>query len=43
MLCCEPVNVLRRAHRVGYETSSAFVAAFRRENGVTPAGYFARA
>ncbi len=34
----EPVaNVARR---VGYETSSAFVAAFRRETGTTPAAYF---
>jgi AraC-like DNA-binding protein/quercetin dioxygenase-like cupin family protein len=28
------------ARRVGYETPSAFVAAFRRETGVTPADYF---
>jgi AraC-like DNA-binding protein/quercetin dioxygenase-like cupin family protein len=28
------------ARRVGYETASAFVAAFRRETGLTPAGYF---
>ena len=28
------------AHRVGYATASAFVAAFRREVGVTPADYF---
>lgn len=28
------------AERVGYETTSAFVAAFRRETGVTPADYF---
>jgi AraC-like DNA-binding protein len=35
----EPVgNVARRA---GYETTSAFVAAFRRETGTTPAAYFA--
>lgn len=34
----EPVaNVARR---VGYESSSAFVAAFRRETGITPAVYF---
>ncbi|MGH3171788.1 MAG: AraC family transcriptional regulator [Trebonia sp.] len=34
----EPVS--RVAHRVGYETTSAFVAAFRRETGITPAAYF---
>ncbi len=28
------------ARRVGYETTSAFVAAFRRETGVTPGSYF---
>ncbi len=32
----------RVAHRVGYETPSAFIAAFRRETGVTPAAYFTR-
>lgn len=32
----------RIAYRVGYETPSAFVAAFRREIGVTPAAYFGR-
>ena len=37
----EPVG--RVAHRVGYQTPSAFVAAFRRETGLTPAAYFARA
>ena len=37
----EPVG--RVAHRVGYETPSAFVAAFRRETGITPAAYFASA
>jgi len=31
----------RVAHRVGYQTPSAFVAAFRRETGLTPAAYFA--
>jgi len=36
----EPVG--RVARRVGYETPSAFVAAFRRETGLTPAAYFAR-
>jgi len=35
-------SVGRVAHRVGYETASAFVAAFRRETGVTPAAYFTR-
>ncbi|MEU5979995.1 helix-turn-helix transcriptional regulator [Streptomyces sp. NPDC047315] len=34
----EPLNRVARA--VGYETVSAFVAAFRRETGVTPGGYF---
>jgi AraC-like DNA-binding protein len=34
----EPVGNVAR--RVGYETSSAFVAAFRRETGTTPAAYF---
>jgi AraC-like DNA-binding protein/quercetin dioxygenase-like cupin family protein len=34
--------VARVAHRVGYQTPSAFVAAFRRETGQTPAAYFAR-
>jgi len=29
------------ADRVGYETASAFVAAFRRETGITPGRYFA--
>ncbi|HEY3717323.1 MAG TPA: helix-turn-helix transcriptional regulator [Jatrophihabitantaceae bacterium] len=28
------------ARRVGYDTASAFVAAFRRETGVTPGAYF---
>jgi AraC-like DNA-binding protein/quercetin dioxygenase-like cupin family protein len=36
----EPVS--RVGPRVGYETPSAFVAAFRRETGVTPATYFER-
>lgn len=31
------------AHRVGYATPSAFVAAFRREVGTTPAEYFGEA
>jgi AraC-like DNA-binding protein/quercetin dioxygenase-like cupin family protein len=34
----EPVGNVAR--HVGYETSSAFVAAFRRETGLTPAAYF---
>jgi AraC-like DNA-binding protein/quercetin dioxygenase-like cupin family protein len=34
----EPVGSVAR--RVGYESASAFVAAFRRETGVTPAAYF---
>lgn len=32
--------VSRVARAVGYESTSAFVAAFRRETGVTPAAYF---
>ncbi|MET9144738.1 helix-turn-helix domain-containing protein [Streptomyces sp. NPDC018057] len=36
----EPVG--RVAERVGYATPSAFVAAFRRVTGSTPAAYFAR-
>ncbi len=32
--------VTRVAGRVGYDTPSAFVAAFRRETGQTPAAYF---
>ena len=32
----------RVAGRVGYETPSAFIAAFRRLTGVTPAAYFGR-
>jgi AraC-like DNA-binding protein len=35
----EPVS--RVAGRVGYDTPSAFVAAFRRETGQTPGSYFA--
>jgi AraC-like DNA-binding protein/quercetin dioxygenase-like cupin family protein len=34
----EPVGNVSR--RVGFETASAFVAAFRRETGMTPAAYF---
>lgn len=36
----EPIGKV--AHRVGYQTPSAFVAAFRRETGLTPAAYFAQ-
>lgn len=32
----------RIAARVGYETPSAFIAAFRRGTGTTPAAYFGR-
>ena len=34
----EPVS--RVAGRVGYDTPSAFVAAFRRETGQTPGSFF---
>jgi AraC-like DNA-binding protein len=34
----EPISVV--ADRVGYQTASAFVAAFRRETGLTPGAYF---
>lgn len=34
----QPVGSVAR--RVGYDTPSAFVAAFRRETGLTPGGYF---
>jgi AraC-like DNA-binding protein len=34
----EPVGNVAR--QVGYESVSAFVAAFRRQTGVTPAKYF---
>jgi len=34
--------VSRVAPRVGYETASAFIAAFRRETGLTPSAYFTR-
>jgi AraC-like DNA-binding protein len=33
-----PVSAVAR--RAGYDTASAFVAAFRRETGLTPAAYF---
>jgi AraC-like DNA-binding protein len=32
--------ISRVAHRVGYRTASAFITAFRREIGTTPAAYF---
>ena len=38
-LLAEGDPVSPAAHRVGYETASAFTAAFRRETGVTPAAY----
>jgi AraC-like DNA-binding protein len=34
------VPVIEVARQVGYESASAFVAAFRRETGITPARYF---
>jgi AraC-like DNA-binding protein len=34
----EPIGAV--ADRVGYHTPSAFVAAFRRETGLTPGAYF---
>jgi len=34
----QPVSSVAR--RVGYESTSAFVAAFRQETGLTPAAYF---
>ncbi|MGA2209434.1 MAG: helix-turn-helix transcriptional regulator [Acidimicrobiales bacterium] len=38
LAAAEPVGNIAR--RVGYETTSAFVAAFRRETGLTPSAYF---
>ncbi len=32
----------RAVSKVGYDTPSAFIAAFRRLTGVTPAAYFGR-
>jgi len=40
-LLAEGQAVATVADRVGYQTASAFVAAFRRETGVTPGRYFA--
>jgi AraC-like DNA-binding protein len=36
-------SVTRVAHDVGYASTSAFVAAFRRTTGTTPGAYFAMA
>lgn len=40
-LLAEGLDVTRVAVDVGYQTSSAFIAAFRRELGTTPGRYFA--
>ena len=40
-LLAEGYSVSQVADRVGYATPSAFVAAFRRVTGHTPAAYFA--
>ncbi len=40
-LLAEGLDVTRVALDVGYQTSSAFIAAFRRELGTTPGRYFA--
>ena len=34
----DPVSAVAR--RAGYDTASVFIAAFRRETGLTPAAYF---
>jgi AraC-like DNA-binding protein len=39
-LLAKGMPVTNVAHRVGYDSASAFVAAFRRALGVTPASYF---
>lgn len=39
-LLADGLPVTRVAARIGYESASAFVAAFRRETGLTPAAYF---
>lgn len=41
-LLAEGLPIARIAERVGYATPSAYVAAFRRDVGVTPGRYFAR-
>jgi AraC-like DNA-binding protein/quercetin dioxygenase-like cupin family protein len=41
-MLAEGQAVSRVAGRVGYDTSSAFTAAFRRETGITPSGYFSQ-
>lgn len=41
VLLAQQTPVSRVARRVGYDTTSAFVAAFRRHTGVTPGAYFA--
>jgi AraC-like DNA-binding protein len=38
----DPGTAGRVAYRVGYETPSAFIAAFRRLTGVTPTTYLGR-
>jgi AraC-like DNA-binding protein len=40
VLLAQDVPVSRVARRVGYDTTSAFVAAFRKHTGVTPGAYF---
>lgn len=40
VLLAQDVPVSRVAKRVGYDTTSAFVAAFRKYTGVTPGAYF---
>ena len=40
-LLAEGLDVTRVAVDVGYQASSAFIAAFRRELGTTPGRYFA--
>jgi AraC-like DNA-binding protein len=41
-LLADGASVANAAHRVGYAKPSAFVAAFKREIGVTPTQYFGR-
>jgi AraC-like DNA-binding protein len=40
VLLAQDAPVSRVARRVGYDTTSAFVAAFRKHTGVTPGAYF---